>query len=207
MKGLILKDWYLMIKYCKSFLLLIIVFTAVSFSGEENAFFLMYPCVMASMLPMTLCSYDEREKWCTYSLTLPVSKTQYVSAKYILGLIINIAVVIAIGAALACRMLSFGSFDMVSYMSTLGVIAASTILLPSILMPFVYKFGTEKARIAYMGAIVVAFTLSAIFSTIAPEAGFSLGSGVGIALMVVVLVVAYAVSWFISVKLYNKREI
>jgi len=53
MKGLLLKDWYLMIKYCKSFLLIIILFTIFSFQGDENAFFIMYPCIMASMIPLT----------------------------------------------------------------------------------------------------------------------------------------------------------
>lgn len=207
MKGLLLKDWYLMIKYCKSFLLLIIIFTAVSFSGEENAFFLMYPCVMASMIPMTLCSYDEREKWCAYSLTLPVSKTQYVSAKYILGLLINVVVVTAIGVALAFRMMSFNSFNVTGYMSTLGVIALATMIIPSILMPFVYKLGTEKARIAYIGAIAVAFAASAAFSVMAPEIGFSIVGGAGIAITFVLLMAVYAASWFISVKFYNKREI
>lgn len=207
MKGLLLKDWYLMSKYCRAVLFMIIVFIAISFSTDEKAFFLMYPCVITSMIPMTLCSYDEREKWCAYSLTLPVSKAMYVSAKYIMGLLVNIASIVLIGAALACRMLSAGAFDMLSYLSTMGVIILATMLIPSVLMPFVYKLGTEKARIAYFGVIVVAFAGSAVFSVVAQDAALSVGGVGGFVMTVAVVAVAYAVSWLISIRLYNKRAI
>lgn len=39
MKGLLLKDWYMCIRYCRAFLVLVSVFLVVSFFGTDNLFF------------------------------------------------------------------------------------------------------------------------------------------------------------------------
>lgn len=38
MKSLLLKDFYMTLKYCRAFLLIIIVFLAVSVFGDNNMF-------------------------------------------------------------------------------------------------------------------------------------------------------------------------
>lgn len=40
MKGLLLKDWYMMRKYCRSYLLIAAVFIAVSLYSNDNLFFI-----------------------------------------------------------------------------------------------------------------------------------------------------------------------
>ena len=86
MKGLLLKDFYLSWRYCRAFLVIVAVFLAVSFVGEDNVFFMIYPIMIASVIPMTLLSYDEHDKWTSYSGTLPYTRTQLVSSKYLVGL-------------------------------------------------------------------------------------------------------------------------
>lgn len=56
MKGLLRKDLYLMIKYCRLFFILIIVF---SFAGawNNNLFFALYPITISSIIPVNLLSY------------------------------------------------------------------------------------------------------------------------------------------------------
>ena len=53
MKGLLRKDLYLMIKYCRLFFILIIVF---SFAGawNNNLFFALYPIITVSYTHLTL---------------------------------------------------------------------------------------------------------------------------------------------------------
>ena len=53
MKGLLRKDLYLMIKYCRLFFILIIVF---SFAGawNNNLFFALYPITISSIIPVNL---------------------------------------------------------------------------------------------------------------------------------------------------------
>ena len=61
MKGLILKDLYMMKHYCKSYLIIAIVFLIVSLSDTvANMFFLFYPCMLCGIIPINLLGYDER---------------------------------------------------------------------------------------------------------------------------------------------------
>ena len=39
MKGLLLKDWYMMKKYCKSYIIIAAAFTALSLASKGNMFF------------------------------------------------------------------------------------------------------------------------------------------------------------------------
>ena len=86
MKGLLLKDFYLAWRYCRILLILVVVFIALSWAGEGSMFFLFYPIILVSMIPVTLLGYDERDRWMGYSAALPYTRGQLVSAKYLVGL-------------------------------------------------------------------------------------------------------------------------
>ena len=57
MQGLLLKDWYMIKKYCRAYLLLAIIFTVVSFFGEDNLFLIFYPCLLCGVIPVNLIAY------------------------------------------------------------------------------------------------------------------------------------------------------
>ena len=58
MSALILKDFYVLWKQMRLFLLLLLVFSAIP--GSFNSTFVV---VYAAMLPYTAMAYDERSKW------------------------------------------------------------------------------------------------------------------------------------------------
>ena len=97
MKGLLLKDWYMVKTYCRAYLLIAVVFIALSFFSDNNMFFVFYPCLLCGMIPVNLLAYDERSRWTQYSGTLPYTKTQIVSGKYLIGLFAQLAILIATG--------------------------------------------------------------------------------------------------------------
>ena len=41
MKGLLLKDWYMVVKYCKAYLLISLVFIGASIMSDDNFFFIL----------------------------------------------------------------------------------------------------------------------------------------------------------------------
>ena len=89
MRGLLRKDFYLLWSYCRLmplFLLAFILFSTFSSDGQ-SPFFIYYPCILSSVLPVNLLAYDDAEHWLTYCDTLPVTRRQYVSGKYIMSLI------------------------------------------------------------------------------------------------------------------------
>ena len=93
MKGLLLKDWYMIAKYNRIFLLVLLVISAMLYFDGNTCFFAIYLCVLTGTLPVSALSYDDREKWCAYCQTMPVTRAEYVGGKYILGCLFAAAAV------------------------------------------------------------------------------------------------------------------
>ncbi len=209
MKGLLLKDFYLITKYCRAFFILIIAFGIISAFTSDNIF-LFYPCVIASMLPMTLQSYDEREKWCTYSAALPYSKAKQVSAKYIIGLLASVISIIIITAAQLYKLCTGSVYSANDLIFLILQLFAISLLPPAFTLPFIFKFGTEKGRILYyvvIGASCALITINSESFDLSElsQAAASNGNSY-LMLFFVASVILYVVSWILSVKFYKKRE-
>lgn len=86
MKGLLLKDIYMAVKYCRVYFLIAVVF-AVAFVWSDNFFLAVYPVFLVGALSVNLLSYDEKCKWSLYAGTFPYTRTQLVSVKYIVTLL------------------------------------------------------------------------------------------------------------------------
>lgn len=200
MKALLLKEFYVASKTCRSFLLVIVVFFGLSFFGRNSQFFFLYPLTMVGMIPVTLLSYDERDGWDKYSLTLPCTRAQLVSTKYLIGLIFGGVVFLLVELLLLIGLSMGGNFDFLSMSSALLLMG---LLGPSILMPFVFKFGSEKGRLAYY------FVLALLFAVIA----FLIGMGFYVYLegfswlVIAAAIVLYLCSWRLSIHFYEKREL
>lgn len=206
MKGLLLKDWYLIKSYCLSFFVIAMVMILATAFVSDVAVFESYPVLFAGMIPMTLQSYDEKEKWHVYSGTLPVSRAQFVSAKYLIGLL-DVAVVIA--ATVLVRAVSGlalpGRGTAVS--PTLFAAAGLGLFAPAVALPLVFRFGAEKARIIYL--ILVAVVAGASYILLDNDGAPSLVEATPAAPAVLCLaaLALYAVSWAISVASYKRREL
>lgn len=200
MKGLLLKDLYLAGKHCRSYVLLVIVFLAVAMVGEDNVFFLFYPCILAGMLPVTLLSYDERSGWDKYCGTLPYTRAQIVSAKYIFGLAVQVIVLAVSSLCLAAS----GRFsgEILVVLVALGCVGGA------ISLPVMFRYGVEKGRIAYyiMVGVVCGGSgfATAIFEELGAETAFGTAAELSILLVSIGLL---ALSWYLSVRFYEKREI
>ena len=210
MKGLLLKDFYMAAKYCRTYLLIGIVFIAVSFAGPEsqNMFFVFYPCLLCGMIPVNLLAYDERSRWLEYSGTLPYTKAQIVSGKYLVGIIVQGTMLIAVGIAQGVRMNMAGTFGWGEFALFMGSIYAMATVTSSISLPFMFRWGVEKGRIAYycmIGFVCAAGYLGSVF--------FAQGSAQTVSgrVMLVLFFLAgtgiYAASWLASIALYQKREV
>ncbi len=124
MKGLLLNDIYQINKYCRMFFLLTLVFLVAAFFSEDYQFLFCYSFILLGALPMKLTAFDEKSKWNLYSQTLPVTKTEFVSAKYLIGLLSSFPIVLLTAAAKAIQMIQAGIFILVDIASLVGFIIA-----------------------------------------------------------------------------------
>ena len=208
MQGLLLKDLYMMVKYGRIYLFMSIVFCVVSFMNPENLFLVFYPRLLCGMLPVNLLGYDERSKWLQYCETLPYTRAQMVSAKYLIGLFAQLAILLVMGAAHAIRMGIDGIFYPGEFLSMMMSLLMLSLIASSISLPFMFKFGVEKGRLAYLIMVGVvsggSVTMANILST-KTEAATNLVS----VLPVLCLVGAgiFALSWYLSIVFYRRREL
>ena len=203
MKGLFLKDLYMSVKYLRTYLFLIAIFLAASWINSENMFFVFYPCMICGMVPVNLLAYDEQSKWNIYSGTLPCTKAQLVSVKYLIGLMAQVVVLVIIGIIQAIRL-----GITADYFVLMGMLLILSFTSSSIALPFMFKFGVEKGRIAYIVMIGIvcggSFFASSFFNRHL-ENTVSLDSP--LPLLCLASVGIYALSWYLSIRFYQKREI
>lgn len=208
MSALLLKDFYMIKRYCRAYLLIAVVFCVVSAANQENLFFTFYPCLLCGMIPVNLLAYDERSRWMQYSGTLPYTKAQIVSGKYLVGLITMIAVLLMTGIAQTVRMCRNGYFDLKELLMILTMVLSMAAITSSITLPFIFRWGVEKGRIAYyvmIGFVCAGGVLAGPF--LQTEMGAEMSGIALFALPALVGVGIYALSWYLSIVFFRKREI
>ena len=139
MKALLLKDFYMMKKYCRSYLLVMIIFAGLSvFDPTWRTSSLSLLCLMAAMMPVTLLAYDERSHWNEYCAALPYGKWDVVSSKYVLCLINQLAVT----AVFAVLWLISGGNDIGEFFMTASVctVVGSRKRTSALLCLYCYRF-------------------------------------------------------------------
>ncbi len=206
MKGLLLKDWYLTVKYARFLLFFIFFYGVAGVFFTEAAVFSLLPVMLVALLPQTLYSYDEREKWTEYVQALPVSRAMYVTEKYLFGACCFAAYL----ALLAVLNLAAGTED---YGALFAMQFSVGVFVPALLLPFAFRFGVEKGRMAYLIVIAAFFAAAMVLMN---GVGLMNGrSGVDALMRTVVpawaiclaMAAAYVLSWRISIRLYEKREL
>lgn len=208
MKGLLLKDWYMMKKYCRAYLLIAAVFIAVSLFSNDNLFFIFYPCLLCGMIPVNLLGYDERSRWMQYSGTMPYTKTQIVSAKYLIGLLAQVAMLLVTGIAQGIKMTVGGNFVFGEFAVLMLLLLTMATFTSSISLPFIFKFGVEKGRTAYY--IMIGFVCGASVlasSILRGQLVSEIQPNLVLALLAIVGIGVYILSWYLSVVFFKKREI
>lgn len=201
MKGLLIKDLYMIKKYCRMLILMIGVFLFIS-ASSEGAIFSIYPVVLAGLIPSTLIAYEERAKWDVYSCVLPVTKAQTVIEKYIISIGGILAAVVLSCGAQTVKMIAGGGFSGHALLDFFVMIVTVALLGPVVVLPFTFGLGLEKGRIVYYISVGVICALAVTTASLEL-------SLISISSIVVLLfdIIVVAVSAFISIKLYEKREL
>lgn len=206
MKGLLIKDFIMIKKHGIMLFLIDLLFFTISML-QGTIYFAYYSIALVSMLPVTLMAYDESFKWNRYELILPVSRNTIVLEKYVLSLIFVIPLVIveSILLSFACGIDSSDLFSLISLMLFCGVV------IPTVVLPILFKFGYLKGRIIN----IILILLLTIMVNIVNYKNISDGTMVEAAfspqnntfLFSVISIVLLIVSYLLSVQLYKNREV
>ena len=208
MLGLVKKDLLMIKGNIRQVILFLVVFLILAF--QENNIIVIVPVFVSMMVFITTFSYDEYNKWDAYAISLPVSRKNIVKAKYVASIILW---AIALLVTVVITGIT-GLFEQnINYFEMFGMILGcvfSIVLLEAIMFPLIFKFGVEKGRIGlFVGVFAIAGLLGFIFTGIDLEnaTGFiEIFNKYYYILIPLVAVILLVISYFVSKKIYLKKE-
>lgn len=157
MKGLLLKDWYVLWGGAKRLLFLIALYIVI---GEFSAGIGSVGMLLCAMLPTSCMAYDDRARWDRYALSMPVSARDLVVSKYLLG---YLALLACASIKLLVMLLPFGEGG---DFASLALLLAATLFYMAVQFPILFKFGIESGRI-WMMLLTAAFAIGVVSLTTA----------------------------------------
>ena len=207
MKGLLRKDIYMAAQYYRAVLLVVAVFLLLTIFGDGSLIFLAYPTMISGMLPITLLSYDTHFKWEQYSGTLPYTRAQLVTVKYLVGLIFSGGVLLVCLGVLALRQILGDGFDLDAFLGAGLLCFVLGVAAPAFLLPLAFKFGPEKGRLLFIVLIASLCGAGVALGQADFLSGLAMGNSTLVALVTVgVTLVLYLLSWRLSIHFYQKKE-
>lgn len=199
MKGLLLKDLYVLTRQMRMFLVIILIFSVLP--GNNMTIFAV---VYSAMMPYTALAYDERSKWDQMAGMMPYSTRDIVLSKYVLGWLFSAAAVLVslIANSIESHFISTPGSPLFVVMSFfIGLI------MMAITLPPMFYFGVERGRMFFILLIVIlacgsAGLISGLANTPAAAALLALLKP----LLPAAAVVLTLISVPLSIRLYQKRS-
>ena len=142
MTGLIVKDFLVMRKSIKTYILFLLFYFVMAALGIfPISFITAMVQIIIMMLPLSAFSYDELSKWDRYAFSLPLSRRAVAGA-------LILTLFAALFGLVTCLILSLAFHDskLVENCMTIMVSLGLGLLYCDILLPLTYKLGPERAR-------------------------------------------------------------
>lgn len=207
MKGLLRKDIYQMWKYYKMYYILAIIMEIASIWASGNLFLAVYPLVLMCMVPSNMQTVDESGKWELYCGTLPCTRKQVVTGKYLIGPMMAFPVLVLVAVCQCLQMGLAGNFTWGSLRDVLLVCLTMVLLMPSISLPLMFKFGATKSKMVQFVVLGIFIAVVIIWTLLMNQSNPYLPDLSGGVLPVLVMAVVYLLSWRLSVSFYEKRDL
>lgn len=206
MLGLIVKDFFITKKYMRTIFAILIFYTFFCSMYSSASFLAGMVILSFSMITLTTIAYDDAVKWDKYALTMPVTRTDIVFAKYISTFIYiaagSIISLILTYVVTIIKRVHVTNEDLI----TILAVSAIGFILISIMLPLVYKFGVEKARLLLTAVFGIPFALVLIAKSMNLPMPDDNSISLLLELSPFIAAVFFIVSFCISDLIYRNKE-
>ena len=152
MKGLLLKDFYTLLKQLKLYLVFIVILSVIPSMNMTSI-----GIVYAAMLPITVIAFDERSKWDQLAVMMPYTRNDLVFSKFLIGYIgVAVTCLISLGIQAVIAAVN-GQALTTEQMLTIILTAFAGVILLAINLPFMFWLGVERGRIVFL--VLIAATV------------------------------------------------
>ena len=203
MLSLLKNDLNVLTKQYKMYVILLVFFLCAGSVSTTDEFFSTFPLVVCSWFTASLIGWDER---CYAEGTLDpnaVSRRTYVQGKY-LFLFIMLALSLIITVSGLVSRYPVGSPDFCNVLLTM---LAAAFLVPSIMLPVIFKNSAKKSVLKYLLILIVAVAVCYYFSAAFEHRYIARIGLVPVIIAGIVFLALYVFSCMLSIKYYEKREL
>lgn len=169
MKGLLIKDFRILLQQKRVFLVMVLVGFFLMLTGSNLEFVVAYLTAMTVFLALGTISYDEMENGYAFLFTLPFTRKEYVLGKYVFSTAVAGIVWMLINLLFA--VISDGGYEPENLLRAICILAV-ILVIQAVMLPLQLKYGAEKARTVFFliaGVIVVAGALFGQFGGLLPD--------------------------------------
>lgn len=203
MKGLLLKDAYLLKRNLKGVFLMLILFGFIGWQDPSSQMIISITPIMAMMI-MNSFSYDQASHFETYAMTVPIKEKTYVLEKYVLGFLLGVSGSLFSGIILGLKGVVKGGIPL-SFMiqgPVLGLFMSVIIL--GLSLPLFFKFPTSVARTYFLVIVVLISFLGMAFSSkISLSVNWTTGTLILISTLIAILV--FGISYVCSLRFFKDK--
>ena len=217
MKGLLVKDFKLIMVQKNFFLLIFMIVMGMILFTDDVTFPITFFCFIVSLFTLSTISYDEFDNGNSFLFTLPITRSTYVAEKYCLVLLFGGGAWILATTLGVIATIFKGEFAIIDLILITGLSLLAIIIIQAVVLPFQLKFGGEKARIVMVGVfgvltVMVTVVVNGvkdifnvdlvyIFNTLP-----SVGMGIFVGIAVIISLSVLLISMKISNSIINRKE-
>lgn len=158
MKASLIKDFLTCKSILKSYIFILSIFLVISYLSKNFGMIGGILAIIPLMVLINSFAYDEKSKWEKMALCSTITRKQLVLSKVTFSIILTLfSAVLVFVSYFICG----GDVKTSLIVATvLGIVSTSYCL---ILIPMLFKFGTEKARTIMIAALILPFMLVMVF--------------------------------------------
>ena len=198
MKGLLYKD-LLSLRQFRAMALIIVAGVLSSFYSGQVDMVASLCIILTATIPISLLGLEEKARWNTVALTLPVSRPVLAGEKYLFGLgTLLTGTGLAIGLGMA--VIPGAGYETVTLCAALFCFG---IIIQSVMLPLVFRFGMEKGQLFTMGLL---FLLAAGLVVLVGNGWLAL-SGTLLWVLPIAAAIVWGLSLFLSVRLIKGLDL
>ncbi len=219
MKGLIIKDYRIILSQKRFLILYTLVAVVLSFSMDQT-FIVGYMPMVGMLLLLSTISYDHHDNGFSFLMTMPVKPGDYAVAKYIFTIAGMLIIWIF---SIAFQLLSMAVQNRMDMLDLPDLVMSDLMILPifllilSLMVPVDIKYSPEKGRIvvfilfgAFMVLILAGKGLAELLAdkvNFDAQKVFGMINSTGAVIAVFVAsIVALAISLMVSIRIMQNKE-
>lgn len=203
MIGLMLKDMISLKGFWRIVGILMLFFAGWSVYTGDATMMASICMMLCAMLPINAMAFDSQAKWDAYGCCLPLPRYMSVLAKYLMPIMLMVVALVVTSLVWLLTTLRGAS----SWIDTLLYCLLAmhlSLLVGAVLLPMLYRFGVEKARllmmVLIMGAMLVITSGPYIMNALQALGSFPLW------IFSALIFALYAGSFFLSKRIYEHKE-